>query len=907
MSSLLPFLIIGLTTGSVYGLASTGLVLTYRTSGIFNFAQGAIAAAAAYVFYWLTVDHHLAWGWALLISVLVLGVVAGCGLELLARSVSRRRPALQIVATVGLTLLIAGLATIKYGSDPLTLPQFLPHGNDTFSFLGTPVSYAQLTIIVVSLIAVAALYWLFRYSSAGVAMRAVVDEPELVALHGTSPSRIRRSAWIIATTFAALSGVLIAPSVGIQAITLTYLVVQAFGAAAVGRFNSIPLTYLGGLLLGVGSAVATKYVLTVDWLSGLPSALPFIVLIVCLLLMPRARFLAASREPLRSGLPWRAPDSVRLVVALPLIAVLALVPSFAGTHLTFYMIGLAQGILLLSLGLLVRTAGMVSLGHAAFAAIGAVAFSQFAPHMSWPLALVAGSLVVVPIGALLALPAIRLSGLFLGLATFAFGLGIEQLFYSRGFMFTSLGSGRAMPRPSFATGDRAFYYVALVLFVVVALIIELIRRCRLGRSLQGLGEAPVAATTLGLNANVTRIVVFCISGFLAGIGGILYGATVHTASSGDSHYSSFYSLILLAILALAPVQDPWYAVIGIIAAVIPAYWTSSNAQNWLNVAFGVFALQTAVAGGTPGLPRSLRTWITGLRRTSETTLSVKDRAAPATVKPSGSGLHLDGVQVRYGGHIAVDNATLHVPVGRITALIGPNGAGKTTLFNATSGLIRPAAGRILLNDRDVTRMDPSRRARLGLGRTFQVMQVANSLSVLDNVVMGREASQAGAHITSQFVAYGGQRQQALDRAYQAMETCGIAGLAHRQAGALATGERRLVELARCLAGSFDILLLDEPSSGLSPAETERFSATLLHAVRERGAAVLLVEHDMSLVMGVSAYVYVLDFGKMLFEGTPEETMSSPLVQAAYLGGDGAQPEPSAPRPSAPAQQALERS
>jgi ABC-type branched-subunit amino acid transport system ATPase component/branched-subunit amino acid ABC-type transport system permease component len=881
VNDLLPFIVIGLTTGSVYGLAATGLVLTYRTSGIFNFAHGAVAAAAAYVFYWLTVDHGMPWGAAFVISVLGLGAAAGTLLELLARSVSRQRAGMQIVATIGVTLFVAGLATIKYGSDSLSLPQYIPHGDETFSIAGTAVSYSQLTIVLVSLAAVATLYWLFRYSTVGVAMRSVVDDPDLVSLHGSSPTRIRRSAWMVGTTFAALSGVLIAPSIGIQAVTLTYLVVQAFGAAAVGRFSSIPLTYAGGLLLGIGSSVSTKYVLDVDWLSGLPSALPFVVLLVGLLVTPRDRLMTAVREMRRAPLGWRAPEPVRGLTAVMLVALLALVPSFAGTHLTFYLIGLSQGILILSLGLLVRTAGMVSLGHAAFAAIGAVSFSQFAAHIPWPLAVVAGCAVVVPVAALLALPAIRLSGLFLGLATFGFGLGVEQLFYSRNFMFTSIGAGREMPRPSWASSDNAFYYLVLGLFVFVGIVIEAIRRTRLGRTLQALGEAPQAATTLGLSANVTRVVVFCISGVIAGLGGVLYGATVHTASSSDSHYSSFYSLILLALLALSPVPDPWYAIVGVIAAVIPSYWTDANASNWLNVAFGVVAVQVAVAG-SPSLPRAIRSALERwLPRRAPRTIAAMD-VDTAMVETDGV-LELEGVVVRYGGNVAVAEASLRAPAGKITALIGPNGAGKTSLFNATSGLVKPAAGRIVLNGQDVTRTGPAERARRGLGRTFQIMQLADSLSVLDNVVMGREAAQAGAGIGSQVFAPRGNRANGRAVATEALATCGIGHLAERQAGGLATGERRLVELARCLAGDFEILMLDEPSSGLSPTETERFSATLTDVVRGRGCGVLLVEHDMSLVMAISDYVYVLDFGHLIFEGTPAETVASSIVQNAYLG------------------------
>ena len=205
-------------------------------------------------------------------------------------------------------------------------------------------------------------------------------------------------------------------------------------------------------------------------------------------------------------------------------------------------------------------------------------------------------------------------------------------------------------------------------------------------------------------------------------------------------------------------------------------------------------------------------------------------------------------------------------MGRITGLIGPNGAGKTTTFNACSGLNRPSSGRILLHGQDVSGLSPAARARLGLGRSFQVMQLCESLTVFDNVALGRESSQAGARPISQLVASRDDQRVRTAAAAEALELCGITDLADRQAGELSTGQRRLVELARCLAGPFDLLLLDEPSSGLDRDETAQFGDVLQRVVDERGCGILLVEHDMSLVMRVCSYMYVLDFGVLIFDG-----------------------------------------
>ncbi len=187
MTDLLPFIVSGIATGSIYGLAATGLVLTYKTSGIFNFGYGALATAAAYVFYWLYVDLELDWKLAAFLSVFVLGPLMGLVMERIARQLTPQRTAWKIVGTVGLILIVQGLGTIKYGTDPLSVPQFLPKGTETFRVLDVNIGYDQLIITIISLLAVAALYALFRFTRLGIAMRAVVDDPDLLDIMGTSP------------------------------------------------------------------------------------------------------------------------------------------------------------------------------------------------------------------------------------------------------------------------------------------------------------------------------------------------------------------------------------------------------------------------------------------------------------------------------------------------------------------------------------------------------------------------------------------------------------------------------------------------------------------------------------------------------------------------------------------------
>lgn len=234
-------------------------------------------------------------------------------------------------------------------------------------------------------------------------------------------------------------------------------------------------------------------------------------------------------------------------------------------------------------------------------------------------------------------------------------------------------------------------------------------------------------------------------------------------------------------------------------------------------------------------------------------------------------LRAESVTARYGGVLALDRVSLEAPPGRVTGLIGPNGAGKTTLFNVVSGLQRPTAGSVVLGTRDVTRLGPGRRARLGLGRTFQRLEVFGSLTVRENVLLAAERRHGWRG-----------RHRAGVTTDDLLRRTGLAAFAGTLAGELPTGAARLLELARATATGPSVLLLDEPGSGLDEKETRELGV-LLRGLAADGTAVLLVEHDVELVMAACDHVYVLDFGRLLCAGPPSQVVADPRVQAAYLG------------------------
>jgi ABC-type branched-subunit amino acid transport system ATPase component len=468
---------------------------------------------------------------------------------------------------------------------------------------------------------------------------------------------------------------------------------------------------------------------------------------------------------------------------------------------------------------------------------------------------------------------------------------VQRLVFPQTWMYKTFAGSRKVPSPLDSSSLTVRYYVVLAVFVAAAVVVTLIGASRLGRMLRGIGGSHTAVSTLGLSTSVTKIIVFCVSAMIAALGGVMYGMVFTNVDGGTAPFQPYNSFVLLAVLIIAPFREPLYAVVAGISAVIPAFFTGHTPTLILNGLFGLFAIIISMQGGQPPVPRSIRSLVERLGGRVRRRQAIPEPTAPTVPSPrlaavdthDQTGLEIEGLHIRFGGLVAVDDVDLSAPLGTITGLIGPNGAGKTSTFNSLSGLNREVTGRVRFRGVDVARLGPAARGRLGLGRTFQRMELCDSLSVFDNVALGNECPRVGRHLIRQVLGSRSAQHDMTARTFEALELCGVADLADRQASELSTGQRRLVELARCLAGPFSMLLLDEPSSGLDRRETERFGVTLRHVTDVRGCGILLVEHDMSLVMTVCSRIYVLDFGKLIFEGTPSAVADSPIVRDAYLG------------------------
>lgn len=597
MSDLLPFIVTGLATGSLYSLAGLGLVLTYRTSGVFNFGHGAIAAGGAFVFYTLYHQQGIPWPIAMVLTVGIFALIGGLVLELVCRTLADAPAAISVIVTVGLFLFVNGLLVTVYGLETLQTEQFLPESG--FVFAGVAVSWAQVISAAIALAGAVALYRFLQSSRSGVTMRSVVDNPTLVALTGQPPARVRRRAWMIGAGFAAMSGILLAPTLGLDATLLTLLVVQAFGGCAIGMFKSLPLTYVGGLLVGVAAALSTRYLTTFP-LNQFAPAVPFVVLIGVLLIVPLRR-LPGTRSlprPLDTA-PPRQPSVVRRGAVLAGLVFLILVPVFAGARLAVWTDAMSSTLVFGSLALLVWTSGQMSLCQISFAAIGATSMAHLTQAgVPWLLALVLAALFTVPVGAIVAIPAVRFSGIYLALVTFGFGILMQFVVYPSALMF---GTELAVSSSRLQLGsidaqhsNKAHYYVALSVAAIGVATLVVLSRSRFGRLLRGLSESPTMLSTMGLNVNTTRVMLFSISAMFAGAGGALMSCQ-YTVSA--SSFNPVQSLLLVAMLGVCGLVGTRLISTTVLAAlllsVLPGYVDNFDANLQLLI-FGALAMLAGI-------------------------------------------------------------------------------------------------------------------------------------------------------------------------------------------------------------------------------------------------------------------------------------------------------------------------
>jgi branched-chain amino acid transport system permease protein len=538
----------GLVMGCVYALTACGLVVTYTTSGVFNIAHGAVGMVGAFAYWDLTVQHGLPKLVALAIVVLGLAPLFGAFVErVLLRRLGSAPLEVTLTVTIGLLLVLIGVTNLIWPpTDVHRLQPFLQGKQVTV--LGVVLTAHQI-IIVGTAVAVSLGLWAFLHlSRAGVTMRAVVDDRELAALTGASPSRVGALGWGLGSSLAALAGILLASQVQLDAVTLTLLVVNGYAAAVVGRLSSLPWVFVGALLLGLAQSMAVGYV-TLDWLSQLQPVIPMVFLFLALLLLPQTRLRAGRPSTLAA--PRVAGGRESLLVALGFVVLAAVVASvLPGPKVDSITHGVAVGMILLSLVPLTGYGGQVSLCQLSFAGVGAVTMAKADGGSGSLLALVLAVLVPAGVGALVALPALRLRGLYLALATLAFAYAMDTAFFSNASVMSTSLSLR-VPRPHLGvdlTDDRAYLVAVCALFALVGWAVLAMRRSTLGRRLVAMGDSPTGTATIGVGLAATKLSVFALSAGIAGLGGAVLGGQQHAIGNNDFGLVLGLTLLLMAVI-----------------------------------------------------------------------------------------------------------------------------------------------------------------------------------------------------------------------------------------------------------------------------------------------------------------------------------------------------------------------
>lgn len=556
---LLSFTVLGVVSGCVYALIATGLVVTYNTTGVFNFAHGAIAMMGAYTFWQLWQSWHVNVVLALLLVLLVIAPLFGLVLERVLMRPLRNAPVdVMLVVTLGLLLFLVGAANLLWSPEETRiLPKFFNGGGFHISYV--LVSWHAVAAVVAVIAVALALRVLFNRTRTGVAMRAVVDNADLLAMAGGRPAQVQQLAWMISCSVAALAGILLAPIAQLNIIQLTLLVVDGYAAAIIGRLRNLPLALAGALAIGLGQNYIIEFAPSSGYLAKVSNVIPIAVLFVVLFLLPQDRLRTASFTgavaPRVASLRSSFAGGGGLLIAVVLISF-----ALSNVNLRIGAQGFALAIILLSLLLLTGYGGMISACQLTFAGFGALAMSHFGGGGSL-LGILLAILIPAGVGAVLALPTLKMRGLYLALATFAFAAVMDLAYFAQVF---GSGGTKTVNRPHIpgipTTSDQAFLVVTAVAFVALAIGVLALRRSPFGRRLVAVNDSPAACATLGVDINRTKLAVFTAAAGMAGLGGALLGGVSELTTKDQ--YNALFSLVALLLARVGGINTASGVLVG---------------------------------------------------------------------------------------------------------------------------------------------------------------------------------------------------------------------------------------------------------------------------------------------------------------------------------------------------------
>jgi ABC-type branched-subunit amino acid transport system ATPase component/branched-subunit amino acid ABC-type transport system permease component len=927
----------GIVSGLTYAVLAAGFVLIYRSTGVLNFALGQMGAFAVALFALFAAGYHIPY-WLAFASAVALGALVGAIIELtVVRRLFRSPRLVLLIATIGVAQLLEvarlSLPDKAAGSD-FPFP-FHIHWQLTSSIV---ISSRELLVFIVAPAAIGALSLFMTKTRFGLMVRASASNVDTARLYGISAKTTSTIVWTIAGAFAALTAIVAAPLQGVTPGSIlraggatdigATLLVPALIVALIARMRSLSMTLVAGVGLGVAESLIENQVAPSN--QSIIDLYVFIAAVLLVLFWVRAdnrdtSWSISARVPpiperLRSLWYLRHLNAIGFVFLFGLLAVVPLVLSRASQVFVWTDV-LIFALMALPLSMLTGWAGQFSLGQFAFVGLGACtlvtvthgfdipvpfALWHMSLHLPWAAAAVVATLVGVAGALIVGVPALRVRGMFLAVVTFVFAVAASNWLFSQAvFTGSKYNSETPFIRPpklgelDFSYG-RTFYYLCLVLLIVAAALMARIRRTGLGRSMIASCENERAATAATISAARMKLVAFTIAGAMAALAGCLF-ITLRVQLTPGATFTPEGSLRLVAVAIVGGLGSIAGPILGaLFVRGIPAAFGDSDKLQLLTSSIGLLFLLMYFPGGLIQIFGGLRNVL--VRRAERRVVEPVGASKPATTPsvgvlksavrtpipepPAGPWLKLDTVSVHFGGIRAVDAVTLEVNKGELVGLIGANGAGKSTLMNAVSGFVH-ATGQIYLLGRDISRLAPHRRHEAGLGRGFQDARLYSDLTVLETLMVALEARERSRVIPS---IVGLPPSPASERRKRAsardlIDLLGLGRYADHFICDLSTGTRRVVELGCLVAGNARVVMLDEPTGGLAQRETEAFGPLIVRIRRELGAAMVVIEHDMPLIMEISDRVYCLEAGRVIAEGSPEAIRRDRAVIASYLGTD----------------------
>ena len=912
MSQLLLFAGLGLAAGVLFAGIALGVVTTFKATGVVNFAQVGFGMWGAFTFARLRQDGQLVLPipgitnpslggkatviTALVIALLMSALMGAVSYLLVFRPLRNASTVSNLVASTGLLLVIQSLIVLQFGTSAVPVDPFLPQG--TVNLLGAALPTERLAAAGITIVVALALAAGFRWTRIGLALRGASESQLNVSLAKWSPDVLALIGWSLGAIITAFLSILVAPSVNLSPVAFGLLVVPGLAAALVGRLSSVMAACFGGLALGVIQSVITNWS-TRDWWPewarvGVAQLVPFLAVVGVLLFLGSK--LPFRGDPMGARLPLASTRRPRPLAVIVLIALggLALVVT-SGTYRFGLMTSMALGLFFLSVIVLTGFAGQLSLGQAAIAGIGGFALAKLGTGIPFPINLLLAATLAAVAGVLIGAPALRIRGAQFAIVSMAGAVALESLLFKNP-SFTAQAGEPIAPASIFGLdlavrqgNDIARLAAGLMILVIVAAATwatACIVAGRTGRRFLAIRSDERAAAAAGVNVEGTKLIAAATAAFLAGLAGGMLGL-LRGQLTADS-FTLFVGITAVAFATNAGITRVSGSLVagflgtgGVLFVFLDDH---VNFGKWYGLAFGI-ALVLTVITRPSGITGDMAERIETLKSRRKAKRGPGDEEITPTVSriapafPAGRGARLDvqDLWIAYDGVVAVNNATFTVEPGEVLGLVGPNGAGKTSLLDGICGFV-PTRGVVRLDDQRLDGQPPHERKAAGIGRTWQDGGLFDDLSVLDNLAITAEGGRRWD------VARDLLTTSAVDRDELVAELArwGLQDVADRRPTELSIGQRKLVGLARATAGNPLVLLADEPAAGLDSWESEELGRRL-RAYADSGHAVLVIEHDLPLVRRISDRLIVLDFGRVLAVGEPDEVLAHPQVAAAYLG------------------------